>query len=238
VAVAATDSIASPQGAQSIIDTAIREYGRLDILIHSAGINRAVPLRNMTWEQFSATLGVHLHGAFHLVHAAMPIMCDAGYGRMVMTSSIAGLYSQRDLAAYAAAKAGLIGLSHTIAHEGAPHGVTSNAIIPSAATRLSEGRDTSTFPDTMTPETVAPAVAWLAHEQCKATGEIYLMLAGRVAKAFVAETVGVFRERWTPEQVAERFEEIGSTRNFQVFAPYPRGFADHLEFSFKMNPPK
>src|SRR5208282_3403288 len=118
-AIAVTDSIASPEGAKSIIDAAVTQYGRLDILIHSAGINRAAPLRDMTWEQFSATLGVHLHGAFHLVHAAMPIMCDGGYGRMVMTSSIAGLYSQSNLAAYAAAKAGLIGLSHTIAHEGA-----------------------------------------------------------------------------------------------------------------------
>jgi NAD(P)-dependent dehydrogenase (short-subunit alcohol dehydrogenase family) len=236
--VAATDSIASPEGAKSIIDTAIKQYGRLDILIHSAGINRAVPLRDMTWEQFSATLGVHLHGAFHLVHAAMPIMCDAGYGRMVMTSSIAGLYSQRNLAAYAAAKAGLIGLSHTIAHEGAPYGVTCNAIIPSAITRLSEGRDTSSFPDTMTPETVAPTIAWLVHENCKATGEIYVMLAGRVAKAFVTETVGVFREHWTIEQVAEQFDQIESTKNLKVFPPYPNGFMDHLDYSFKMNPAK
>ena len=237
-AVAVTDSIATPEGAQSIIDAAIKQYGRLDILIHSAGINRAMPLRDMTWEQFSATLGVHLHGAFHLVHAAMPIMCDGGYGRMVMTSSIAGLYSQRNLAAYASSKAALIGLSHTIAHEGAPYGVTCNAIIPSALTRLSEGRDTSSFPGTMTPDTVAPAIAWLVHENCKATGEIYVMLAGRIAKAFVTETVGVFREHWTIEQVAEQFHQIENTKNFKVFPPYPNGFMDHLDYSFKMNPPK
>jgi NAD(P)-dependent dehydrogenase (short-subunit alcohol dehydrogenase family) len=237
-ALAETDSMASPDGAKAIIDAAVKQYGRLDILIHSAGINRAIPLRDMTWEQFSATLDVHLHGAFHLVHAAMPIMCDAGYGRMVMTSSIAGLYSQKNLAAYAVSKAGLIGLSHTIAHEGASYGVTCNAIVPSAVTRLSEGRDTSSFPDTMTPETVAPAIAWLVHENCKATGEIYVMLAGRVARAFVAETAGVFREHWTIEQVAEQFDEIESTKNLKVFQPYPSGFMDHLEYSFKMNPPK
>jgi NAD(P)-dependent dehydrogenase (short-subunit alcohol dehydrogenase family) len=238
-AIAVTDSIASPEGANAVIGAAVEHYGRLDILIHSAGINRAIPLRDMTWEQFSATLGVHLHGAFHLVHAAMPIMCDAGYGRMVMTSSIAGLYSQKNLAAYAVSKAGLIGLSHTIAHvEGAPYGVTCNAIVPSAVTRLSEGRDTSSFPNTMTPETVAPAVAWLAHESCQSTGEIYVMLAGRIAKAFVAETVGAFREHWTIEQVAEQRDAIESTKNLKTFPPYPSGFMDHLEFSFKMNPPK
>lgn len=237
-AIAMTDSIASAEGAQAIVNGAIKQYGRLDILIHSAGINRAVPLRDMSWEQFSATLGVHLHGAFHLTHAAMPIMCEAGYGRVVLTSSIAGLYSQKNLAGYAVSKAGLIGLSHTIAHEGAAFGVTCNAIIPSAVTRLSEGIDTSSFPDTMTPETVAPAVAWLVHENCKSTGEIFVMLAGRVAKAFVTETVGAFREHWTIEQVAEQIEEIESTKNLQVFAAFPRGFMDHLEFSFKMNQEK
>ena len=237
-ALTVTDSIESSGGANALIDVAVRQYGRLDILIHSAGINWAIPLRDMTWETFSATLGVHLHGAFHLVHAAMPIMCDAGYGRMIMTSSIAGLYSQQNLAAYAVSKAGLIGLSHTIAHEGAPYGVTCNAIVPSAVTRLSEGRDTSSFPDTMTPETVAPAVAWLVHEHCKATGEIYVMLAGRVAKAFVAETVGVFRKQWTIEQVMEQFDEIESTQHLKVFEPHPSGFMDHLEYSFKMNPPR
>lgn len=237
-AVAVIDSIASPDGAKAIIDAAVKQYGRVDILIHSAGINRAIPLRDMTWEQFSAILGVHLHGAFHLVHAAMPIMCDAGYGRMVLTSSIAGLYSQSNLAAYAVSKAGLIGLSHTIAHEGAPYGVTCNAIIPSAVTRLSEGRDTSSFPDTMTPDTVAPAVAWLVHENCKSTGEIYVMLAGRVARAFVAETVGAFRKHWTIEQVAEQLDEIESAKTLKIFQPYPSGFMDHLEYSFKMNAPK
>jgi hypothetical protein len=90
----------------------------------------------------------------------------------------------------------------------------------------------------MTPETVAPAVAWLAHESCQSTGEIYVMLAGRIAKAFVAETVGAFREHWTIEQVAEQRDAIESTKNLKTFPPYPSGFMDHLEFSFKMNPPK
>jgi NAD(P)-dependent dehydrogenase (short-subunit alcohol dehydrogenase family) len=233
-AIAATQSIASPEGAQAIVAAAMSRYGRLDILIHSAGINRAMPLCEMSWEQFSSTLSVHLHGAFHLVRAGMPIMREAGYGRVVMTSSIAGLYSQKNLAAYAVSKAGLIGLSHTIALEGAAFGVTCNAIIPSAITRLSEGIDTASFPSTMTTETVAPAVAWLVHEDCRSTGEIFIMLAGRVAKASVMETAGVFREHWTIERVAEDFDEIGNSKNLQVFKPFPRGFHEHLEFSFKM----
>lgn len=233
-AVAVTDSVASPDGCKTLIDTAMKHFGRIDILIHNAGINRPAPLREMSWEQFSATLSVHLHGAFHLAHAAMPIMCDARYGRVVLTSSIAGLYSQKNLAAYAVSKAGLIGLSHTIALEGAEFGVTCNAIVPSAVTRLSEGIDTSSFPATMTPDEVAPAVAWLVHEDCKSTGEIFVALAGRMAKAFVTETKGVFRDHWTIEQVAEQMPAIENTANLEVFKPVPRGFMEHLEYSFKM----
>jgi NAD(P)-dependent dehydrogenase (short-subunit alcohol dehydrogenase family) len=233
-AVAATHSVASAEGAQAIIDQAIRRFGRVDILIHNAGINRPAPLREMSWEQFSATLSVHLHGAFHVVRAAMPVMCDAGYGRVVLTSSIAGLYSNKNLAGYAVSKAGLIGLANTIALEGATFGVTCNTIVPAAVTRLSEGIDTSAFPPTMVPDEVAPTVAWLVHEDCKSTGEMFVSLAGRVAQAFMSETRGVFRKHWTIEQVAEQIGEITSKTDPQVFKPFPSGFQDHLDFSFEM----
>lgn len=233
-AIAVTASVASAEGCQSIVEAATQNFGRLDIVIHSAGINRPAPVREMSWEQFSATLGVHLHGAFHLMRAAMPIMCNASYGRIVLTSSIAGLYSHQNLAAYAVSKAGLIGLSNTIALEGAQFGVTCNTIVPAAVTRLSEGIDTSSFPATMIPEEVSPTVAWLVHEDCKSTGEIFVSLAGRVAKAFMAETRGVFREHWTIEQVAEDMREIENPSNPLVFTPSPRGYEEHLDFSFEM----
>lgn len=232
-AVACTESVASPEGGQAIVDAAISRFGRIDILICNAGINRPSLLREMSWEQFSTVLNVHLHGAFHVVRAALPRMCEAGYGRIVLTSSIAGLYGNRSNGAYSVAKAGLIGLSNTVAIENAEHGVTCNAIVPAAVTRLSDGIDTSSFP-TMTPEQVAPTVAWLAHEACTSTGETWVSLAGRIAKAHVAETRGVYQPEWMIEQVAAQADAIGDKREQMIFSPAPTGFHDHLQSSFRM----
>jgi len=233
-AIASTASVASPEGGRAIVDAAIKNFGHIDILIHNAGINRPSPLKEMSWEQFSAVLGVHLHGAFHVVRSALPHMSDARYGRIVLTSSIAGLYGDKNLAGYAVSKAGLIGLSNAISLEGADYGVQCNAIVPAAVTRLSEGIDTSSFPTTMTPEEVAPVVAWLVHEDCKSTGEVFVALAGRVAKAFVSETKGVFHANWSIEQVAQEMAAIGNADDALTFKPFPRGFYDHLGYSFEM----
>ena len=146
-------------------------------------------------------------GAFHVVRPAFPVMCDAGYGRIVLTSSIGGLYGNHGVANYAAAKAGVIGLSNVVALEGAADGVKSNVIVPAAVTRMAEGLDTSAYPP-MGPEHVAPAVAWLAHESCSITGEILVAIAGRVAKALIAETPGVYRPSWSIEQVGEDLAAI------------------------------
>jgi NAD(P)-dependent dehydrogenase (short-subunit alcohol dehydrogenase family) len=232
-AVANTDSVATPAGGQAIIDAAVSAFGRVDILIHNAGVNRAVPIKDMSWEDFSLVLDVHLNGAFHCVRAALPLMAEAGYGRIVLTSSIAGLYSDKKNGAYSTAKAGLIGMSNVIANEGAEYGVTCNALVPAAVTRLSEGIDTSQFPP-MEPDLVAPSVAWLVHESCTATGEVLISLAGRIAKAFVAETPGVYQPEWTIEQVSQRWDEIGDREGQLAFAPYPSGFYDHLGYSFGM----
>ena len=156
----------------------------------------------MSYDDFEAVLDVHLRGAFHVVRPAFPLMCDAGYGRIVLTSSIGGLYGNHEVANYAVAKAGVIGLSNVAAMEGAAEGVKSNVIVPAAVTRMAEGIDTSAYPP-MGPELVAPVVGWLAHETCSITGEILVALAGRVARAVVAETPGVYRPSWSMADVGE-----------------------------------
>jgi NAD(P)-dependent dehydrogenase (short-subunit alcohol dehydrogenase family) len=227
------ESVTTPAGGEAIIGAAVEGFGRIDVLVHNAGNVRRAPLREMTYEDFDAVVDVHLRGAFHVVRPAFPVMCDAGYGRIVLTSSIGGLYGNREVVNYAVAKAGVIGLSNVAAIEGAAHGVMSNVIVPAAVTRMAEGMDTSAYPP-MGPELVAPAVAWLAHESCSITGEMLIALAGRVATAVVAETPGVYRPSWSIEDVAANIEAIRDDTEPLVFPVVPDGHADHIRYSFAM----
>ncbi|ORW30041.1 short-chain dehydrogenase [Mycobacterium paraense] len=230
-AIASTDSVATADGGKAIIAAALDTYGRVDILVHNAGNVRRGSLKEMDYEDFDAVLDVHLRGAFHVVRPAFPVMCEAGYGRIVLTSSIGGLYGNQDVANYAAAKAGVIGLSNVAAIEGAADGVRCNVIVPAAVTRMAAGIDTSAYPP-MGPELVAPVVGWLAHESCSVTGEVFIALAGRVARAVVAESPGVHRPAWTVEDVGEHLDAIRNIEAPLVFPPVPDGHQQHIRYSF------
>lgn len=232
-ALACTDSVATAEGGRAIVEAALKHYGRLDILIHNAGNVRRAPLAQMSADDFDAVLDVHLRGAFHVVRPAFRVMCEAGYGRMVLTSSIGGLYGNQEVANYAAAKAGVIGLSDVVAIEGAAHGVRCNVIVPGALTRLAEGRDTSAYPP-MGPELVAPVVGWLAHESCSITGEMIAAIAGRVARVAVSEAPGVYQPFWSIESVAEHIDQIRDISEPVIFQVVPTGHADHIGYSFEM----
>lgn len=231
-AIASTDSVATPAGGKAIIEAALDHFGRLDILIHNAGIVRGAPLKEMTQDDFDAVIDVHLRGGFHVLRPAFPIMCKAGYGRIVLTASANGLYGASKQANYSAAKGGLIALSHVAAVEGAAEGVKSNVILPGAITRMSEGIDTSKFPP-MPPELVAPVVGWLAHESCSVTGELLVSVAGRVARAFTSESPGIARKDWTIESVAQQLPAIRDAHAPIVFPVVPAGRDQHLGYSFK-----
>ncbi len=232
-AVACTASVANHDGADQIIHTALDHYGRIDILIHNAGNVRPGSLKEMSYEDFDAVLDVHLRGAFNVVRQAFPTMCAAGYGRIVLTSSIGGLYGNRNVANYAAAKAGVIGLSNVAALEGAAEGVKCNVIVPAAVTRMAEGIDTSAYPP-MGPELVAPVVGWLAHESCSVTGELFVALAGRVARAVIAESPGVCRSSWTIEDVGSHVDAIRRVEAPLIFPVVPDGHNEHIRYSFEL----
>jgi NAD(P)-dependent dehydrogenase (short-subunit alcohol dehydrogenase family) len=232
-AVASLDSVATPEGARAILQAGLDAFGRVDILIHSAGNVRRGLLTEISYEDFESVLSVHLRGAFHMVREAMPIMQQQEFGRIVLTGSINGLYGKANNASYSTCKAGFMGLSNTAAIEGKDHGIKSNVIIPAAVTRMSAGIDTSKFPP-MEPEMVAPAVAWLCHEDCSISGEMLVAMGGRVARAFIAESEGVYHPSWTIEQVAEEIDAIRAADKPLVFAPVPQGELDHLLFGFGM----
>lgn len=232
-AVASLDSVATPEGAKAIVQTALDAFGRADILIHSAGNVRRGLLTEISYDDFESVLAVHLRGAFHMVREAMPVMAAQNYGRIVLTGSINGLYGKANNASYATCKAGFMGLSNTAAIEGRDAGIKSNVIIPAAVTRMSAGIDTSKFPP-MEPEMVAPAVAWLCHEDCSISGEMLVAMGGRVARAFIAESEGVYRPEWSIEDVAADIDAIRRADAPLVFAPSPQGELDHLLFGFGM----
>jgi NAD(P)-dependent dehydrogenase (short-subunit alcohol dehydrogenase family) len=231
-AVACTESVATPQGGKAIVNAALDHFGRIDILIHNAGNVRYGSLDEITQEDFEAVVDVHLMGAFHVVRAAFPIMSKASYGRIVLTSSIGGLYGTQKVVNYGVSKAGIIGLNNVIAIEGADKGVKSNIILPGAVTRMAEGLDISQYPP-MGPELVAPVVGWLAHESCSVSGEMFISMAGRVARALIAETVGVYRPSWSIDDVANNIDAIRDTNEPWMF-PAGSGYLEHLQRSFEM----
>lgn len=238
-AIACTDSVATPQGGKAIIEAALDTWGRIDIVVHNAGNVRRGGMDEISQEDFDAVLDVHLRGGFHVVRPAFPLMKKAGYGRVVLASSVVGLYGNLGTANYTVSKMGLIGLSTITALEGGPVGIKSNCVLPGALTRMADGAknlDTSSFPPTMQPEMVAPVVAYLAHESCAITGELVSSIGGRVSRAYIAETPGVYRDTWTVEDIAENLDAIRSTEGSMIF-PAATGFTDHMSYSLAMGKP-
>lgn len=232
-AIACSASVATREGGEAIVAAALENFGRIDILVHNAGNVRRGSLKQLSYDDFDAVLDVHLRGAFHVVRPAFPLMCAAGYGRIVLTSSIGGLYGNHDVANYAAAKAGVIGLSNVAAIEGAAEGVQCNVIVPAAVTRMAEGIDTSAYPP-MGADLVAPVVGWLAHESCSVTGEVFIALAGRVARAVIAESPGVCRPSWTIEDVGSHLDAIRYVEAPLIFPVVPDGHNQHIRYSFEL----
>jgi NAD(P)-dependent dehydrogenase (short-subunit alcohol dehydrogenase family) len=230
-AIANTDSVATPEGGRAIVQAALDTWGRIDALIHNAGNVRYGSIREISYEDFRSVVDVHLMGAFHVVQAAFPHMQDAGYGRIVLTSSIGGVYGNKRVVNYGVSKSGMIGLANVAALEGEDCNVKCNVIVPSAVTRMAEGIDVSQYPP-MEPDLVAPAVAWLAHEDCSVTGEMIAAIAGRIARLFIAETPGVYQPSWTLDQVAQAAPDILAKTQVLDFGLH--GHVDHISYSFAM----
>ncbi len=205
-ALADTSDVSTATGAQAVVTAATENFGRLDILVNNAGIIRWAAFPEADEENLTRHLSVHTVGSFNTARAAWPSMVDQGYGRIVMTTS-SGVFGLANNISYATAKAGVIGLTRSLAVGGLPHGIRVNLIAPAAMTRMAGGGADS---GDMEPELVAPMVAYLAHEDCPVTGEIYAAGAGRFARIFIAQTPGYVHrgESVTVEDVAAHWADI------------------------------
>ncbi|PQP13052.1 SDR family NAD(P)-dependent oxidoreductase [Rhodococcus opacus] len=206
-AVANRDSVATEEGGRAIVQAALDEFGRLDVLVNNAGILRDKAFHKMDGPMIDAVIDVHLKGTLFVTQPAFRAMREAGYGRIVNTSSASGLFGNFGQANYGAAKAGIAGLTRVLALEGAAYGITANAIAPIAATRMTAGL-LGDLAARVTPEGVSPVVAFLAHEDCPVSGAVYSVAGGRVAKVFVGETSGAVLDELTAEAVRDQLSEI------------------------------
>ena len=219
-AVASYASVSDEKAAFSIIDTAMKTWGRVDILVCNAGILRDKAFNNMSMDDFRAVVDVHLMGTVYPIKAAWAIMREQKYGRIVVTTSGSGTVGNFGQANYGAAKTGVVGLINCLRFEGAKYNILCNAISPSALTRMTESLLPPDMAQWMKPELVSPAVAWLCSEECDANGEIIAATAGGYARVQYYITEGAQfdpAEPVTPEMVAE---SIGQIRDLSTVKPY------------------
>jgi len=227
VAVAAHHSVDSPEGGQAIVRTAIDRFGRLDAVVSNAGIFQTLPFEDLSPTDWRRMLQVHLDGGFHVSQPAFRVMKSQGYGRFVFIASSAGLFGQPLSAHYAAAKAGLLGLTNVIAIEGAEHGILANTVLPFGFSRMvaetigdaDQVPEVSAFLTAIEPELVVPLVVFLASRACGLTHHNFSACAGRFARVFVG-----LGEGWlaapasnpTADDVAEHLSEASATEPFTV----------------------
>ena len=215
-AVADTNSVATPEGGAAIVKTAIDAYGKVDVVINNAGILRDKSFHNMTPDLLNPVLDVHLKGAFYVTQPAWVVMREQGYGRIVSTSSAAGVFGNFGQTNYGAAKMGLVGFTRVRAAEGAKYNIKANAIAPLALTRMTENLMGGAFGDKLSPALVSPLVAYLAHEDCPVSGQLFSVGGGRVAQVFIAETQGYFKEDLGLEDVRDNWATITDQQGYGV----------------------
>jgi NAD(P)-dependent dehydrogenase (short-subunit alcohol dehydrogenase family) len=233
IAVGDTNDVSTEAGAAAIVRTALDEFGRVDIVVNNAGIVRWGDLPDADLATLRDTLDVHLIGSFNVTRAAWPHMVEQGYGRVVMTTST-GMFGLRGNLAYAGAKAGVVGLMRNMTLSGRRHGITVNAVAPVAATRMGgadESDPNAEAPADMAPELVAPLVAYLCHEDCPVSGEVYAAGGGRFSRIFIAATEGYVQTdgELTPEDVVEHWSTINDESGYYVPADLPAWAAEYMK---------
>ena len=230
-AVASADSVATAEGGAALVRGAMDEFGRVDAVIHNAGILRDRTFGKMTDDDVTDVLDVHLGGAFNVLRPVWKHMEEQRYGRIVLTTSASGLLGTFGQANYAAAKAGLVGLMNVLSLEGARRGILVHAVSPTAATRMTEGL-LGDLADRFDPRHVAAVATYLASEQCELNRHVLTVGGGRVGRIFLGVTPGWYSgpEPASPGDVHESIEEIVSLDDHIV----PRSGEDEVALIMKV----
>jgi len=212
-AVANYDSVATTAGGKAIVQTAIDSFGRLDILVNNAGILRDKTLLKMDENMWDGVIAVHLKGTFACTQPAAQFMKEQGQGgRIINTSSTSGLLGNFGQANYGAAKAGIAGFTRVCALEFAKYGITVNAVVPIAKTRMTEDlpRYQNLKEGELDPAHISPVMVFLASDLAKdITGKFFLIRGPQISLMEVKTTEGVAKESiWTPQEIAENIQKI------------------------------
>jgi NAD(P)-dependent dehydrogenase (short-subunit alcohol dehydrogenase family) len=226
-AVANYDSVSTPEGGEGIIQTALDNFGKVDVVINNAGILRDKTFVKLEPEHLEAVIDVHLKGAFFVSQPAFKNMKENGYGRFVFTSSGAGIFGNFGQTNYGAAKMGLVGLMNVLAVEGAKYNIKSNTIAPIAKTRLTEGL-LGPLAEHLDPSYVTPLVTFLASEQCDLTHEMFDVGGGRYARIFVGLAKGWTTPTATVPAAEDIQKNLGQIRAEEGYS-VPLSIADEMK---------
>jgi len=219
-AVANYDSVADAAGAQNIVKTALEEFGAIHGVVSNAGILRDGTFHKMTDEAWDSVLKVHLYGGYNVIRAAWPHFREQSFGRVVVATSTSGLFGNFGQANYGAAKLGLVGLINTLAQEGAKYDIKANALAPIAATRMTEDILPPEVFEKLTPEYVAPVVAYLCTQEVPDTGSVFIVGGGKVQRTALFQNKGVtFEQVPSVDDVAANWSQIDD-----LSAPEPAAF--------------
>ncbi len=218
-AVANYDGVDTAEGAAKMVATAKEAFGKLDIVINNAGILRDVSFVKMTDDDWAKVMQVHLTGSYNVTRAAWPLMREGNFGRVVFTTSAAGLYGNFGQANYSAAKLGIVGLCKTLAQEGGKYNIKSNVIAPIAKSRMTETIMPPNILEKLLPEFVSPLVAYLCSEDLQDTGQTYAVGGGYFSRVAVVEGAGVYikPDGLTIESIAEQWKQINDLSKAQPY---------------------
>jgi NAD(P)-dependent dehydrogenase (short-subunit alcohol dehydrogenase family) len=226
-AIANDADVSTPEGGSDLIAMTIEHFGRIDLLVNNAGICGSQPFEDATLADFDHYWRVHLGGPVNTVKAAWPHFVAQRHGKIVLVTSVSGLFGLRGQATYAAAKCAVVGLMRILAIEGAEHGILVNTISPVGYTRMHPAAGSRT-PEadgkaTMPVEAVAPAIVWLASDSCSETNKIYNIGAGAIQRIAIVMGPGFYDPNLTPESIAENYARVESIEGFSEPGPFEPG---------------